>query len=168
LIQQLNKKDVVFTGSAPNFTPPALNIMFSCVLKFYVSTVKKVTAILFISVYLLSATEISELFKINTLVQHFYETNNTGKPVDFLHFLVMHYVTDDLNDKDNDRDRQLPFKSPETCFSNSTSLYIPFQFIQSSLAAQSFTVTKANLFGTKNDLVIIDFKNLIWHPPKYS
>jgi hypothetical protein len=111
--------------------------------------VKKVTAILFLSVYLFSTTGFGELFKINTLIQHFYETNNTGKHVGFLHFLVMHYVTDDLNDKDNDRDRQLPFKSPESYFSSTTSLYVPFQFVQTSLTAHSFTIPESDMFGVK-------------------
>lgn len=127
---------------------------------------KKITAILFLSVYLLSATELGELFKINTLVTHFYETNKTGKHVDFLSFLVMHYVTDDLNDKDNDSDKQLPFKSPETYFSNSSFLYTPLQFIQSSLTSQSVTVNKADLFVAKDCFVTKDFKTLVWHPPK--
>jgi hypothetical protein len=130
--------------------------------------VKKVTAILFLSVYLFSATGFGELFKINALIQHFYETNNIGKHVGFLHFLVMHYVTDDLNDTDNDRDRQLPFKSPETYFSNTTSLYTPFQFVQTSLTAQSFTINKADLLVAKDCIVIADFKMPVWHPPQIS
>jgi hypothetical protein len=128
--------------------------------------VKKITAILFLSVYLFSATGFGELFKINILVKHFYETNNTGKRVDFFQFLIMHYVTDDLNNKDNDRDKQLPFKSPETYISNSSSLYTPLQFIQSSLTSQSFTINKADLFVAKDRFVIKDFKTLVWHPPK--
>jgi hypothetical protein len=74
---------VAAAGSAPDITFTAENLF-----KFYTSVVKKITAILFLSVYLLSATGIGELFKINTLVQHFHETNNTGKPVGFLRFLV--------------------------------------------------------------------------------
>jgi hypothetical protein len=130
--------------------------------------VKKITTIFFLFVYLLNAIELGELFKINTLVQHFYETNNTGKHVDFMSFLVMHYVTDDLNDKDNDRDKQLPFKSPETFFSNSTSLYTPLQFFQSSLVNQSITINKSDLFVAKDCYVIKDFKMVVWHPPKNS
>ena len=129
---------------------------------------KKRTAILFLSVYLFSATGFGELFKVNTLLQHFYETNNTGKHVDFFQFLVMHYVTDDLNDNDNDRDKQLPFKSPETFFSTGSYLYTPLQFIQSALTSRSVTVNKADLFVAKDCFVIKDFKTLVWHPPKNS
>ena len=49
------------------------------------------------------------------LIQHFYETQKNDNNITFFHFLVMHYITDDLNDKDNNRDQQLPFKSNETC-----------------------------------------------------
>jgi hypothetical protein len=135
-------------------------------LKKYFSTVKKLTAILFLFIYLFSATEFAELFKINMLVKHFYETNKTGKQVDFLGFLVMHYVTDDLNDKDNDRDEQLPFKSPENYVLTSTSLYTPLQFVPSSLATQKVIANKADLFALKDWFIVKDFKILVWHPPQ--
>lgn len=128
---------------------------------------KKITAILFLSVYLLSATELVELLKINTLVQHFYETNNTGKHVGFLSFLVMHYITDDLDDKDNDQDKQLPFKSTESSISNSTILYITVPGIK--LLTTHFLVLNNPVIQIQKDWVIVtNFNSPVWHPPKYS
>jgi hypothetical protein len=128
--------------------------------------VKNVTAILFLFIHLFSATAFGELFKINLLVKHFYETNRTGKQVNFSDFLVMHYVTDDLNNKDNDRDNQLPFTSPETYVLTCTSLYTPLQFIPSSLVVQSVSFQKADLFVAKDCFVVKDFNFPVWHPPK--
>jgi exosortase/archaeosortase len=125
------------------------------------------TAILLLFIYLFYTTGFNELLKINTLLQHYYETQKNDKALTFYHFLVMHYITDDLNDKDNDRDKQLPFKSLETVISNSTVLYIPYLNIQ-PLSAQSFTVSKSIKLITKDLFIDTDFKSIVWHPPKYS
>ena len=122
---------------------------------------------MFLSLYLFSATGFNELFKINALVQHFYETQKNDNTVTFLHFLTMHYITDDLNDKDNDRDNQLPFKSTETVLSNISLTYIPGQYI-SSLASQSFIINKKDFLTIKDLFIFTNYHTLIWHPPEYS
>jgi hypothetical protein len=128
---------------------------------------KKITAILFLSIYLFSATGLNELLEINILVQHFYETKKNDNTVTFLHFLAMHYITDDLNDKDDDRDKQLPFKSIETFISNSVLIYIPHQDT-TSLGAQSFAITERIFLITKDVFVLPIYHIPVWHPPKYS
>lgn len=125
------------------------------------------TAILFLFIYLFSATGINELFKINILVQHFYETQKNDKTVTFLHFLTMHYITDDLNDKDNDRDKQLPFKSTETYLSNASLTCVPSKYI-SPLAPPSFVVYKKDFPPAKESFIFTNYPILVWHPPKYS
>jgi hypothetical protein len=129
--------------------------------------VKKITAILLLTVYLLSNTELCELCKINLLVKHYHQTN-TAKQVGFLSFLVMHYITDDFNSEDNDQDKQLPFKSPETFFQNCTSLYTTLQYVPAYPATRSITVHKADVYLSKDRFVIKDFKSLVWHPPKIA
>lgn len=125
------------------------------------------TAILFLFIYLFYTTGFSELLKLNALVQHFYETQKNDKAVTFYHFLVMHYITDDLNDKDNDKDKQLPFKATETVIANSTVLYTQYLNMQ-PLAAQSFTVNKHVKLIVKDLFIDTDFNSIVWHPPKYS
>lgn len=124
------------------------------------------TSILFLFIYLFYTTGFHELLKANVLIEHFHESQINDAHLTFYYFLVMHYLTDDLNDKDNDRDKQLPFKSPETCLSNSSSLYTTPQFIQSSVSFESVTVNMADLFLAKDCFVVKDFKPLVWHPPK--
>jgi hypothetical protein len=125
---------------------------------------KKITAILFLSFYLFSATGLNELFRINILVQHFYETQKNDSRVTFLSFLVMHYITDDLNDKDKDRDKQLPFKSTETRLSNSSLIYIPGK--QVLFAFQYFAVNKRKFLSAKDSFIITQSQSPVWHPPK--
>jgi hypothetical protein len=87
---------------------------------FYFEALKKLTAILFLSAYLFSATEDSEFLKVNKLVRHSNETKGNDATITFLHILVTHY----LNDKYNDWNKQLLFKSPVTDISNSLSAFI--------------------------------------------
>jgi hypothetical protein len=51
-----------------------------------------------------------QLIKIPTLLVHYVEHKEKDVSVSFLDFLSMHYGGTDLNDGDNDRDMQLPFK----------------------------------------------------------
>ncbi len=44
------------------------------------------------------------------MFQHFEEHQNDNGNLGFVDFLAMHYWGDDINDSDDDRDMQLPFK----------------------------------------------------------
>lgn len=52
-----------------------------------------------------------QFFKIPVLFQHFEEHQQIDQRVTFFTFLSMHYWGDDMQDNDDDRDNQLPFKS---------------------------------------------------------
>lgn len=127
---------------------------------------KKITAILFLSIFLFSTTGFNELLKINVLVRHFHETQKNDSLVTFFHFLVMHYVTDDLNDKDNERDKQLPFKSTETGISNDYLICVSGQNMRFEF--QFFAINKNNFFPVKNLFISPNYRSFVWHPPKYS
>lgn len=129
-------------------------------------SLKKTAAIFLLSVYLFSATNLLELLKINVVVQHFRETKQLDNSVSLFQFLVMHYVTDDHNDKDNERDKHLPFKSPDICISNVCFVSIACQF--SSLNFQFFGVEVNDFFPNNDSFVIASFHALIWHPPQFS
>jgi hypothetical protein len=55
-------------------------------------------------------TELHQLFKLPILFQHFAEHKERDSQVSLMDFLAMHYWGNDMNDDDNDRDMQLPFK----------------------------------------------------------
>jgi hypothetical protein len=130
------------------------------------TSVKKITAILLLSVYLFSATDAKELLKMNVVFDHFTETRATDKAVSFLHFLVMHYVTDDHNDKDNNRDMQLPFKSPDTCIANNSLVSLHNQF--ASFTFNFFPVNERDFIIAEKTFVISNYQALVWHPPQFS
>lgn len=133
----------------------------------YLSVVKKASAILFLTIYLLSANGINELLKVNVLIQHFYETKKEDSSVTFFHFLFMHYITDDLNDNDNSRDKQLPFKSAEACVANSPVLYMPGKNFQ-LLPSYAYPLNTRNFVIKKDSFVLPGYHAFIWHPPKLS
>ena len=79
----------------------------------------------------------------------------------------MHYITDDLNSSDNERDSQMPFKSIETYISNSTFVCIPNLSLQQP-APRAFIISKTDRIITKDLVFDTDFNFIVWHPPKYS
>ncbi len=50
-----------------------------------------------------------QLFKLPVLFQH-YSEHQQGSPLSFAEYLDMHYWGQDIEDDDDDRDMQLPFK----------------------------------------------------------
>lgn len=127
---------------------------------------KKVVCILFISIYLFSTTDLKELLKINVIAQHLNEHQKNDSSVSLFSFLVMHYVTDDHNEKDNERDNQLPFKSSETFISADYSVSVINEFASHNFLGWE---SKTNeLFFNNENFVIKSFKAIVWHPPKIS
>lgn len=56
------------------------------------------------------ATSLDQLLKLPVLFEHFQEHQERDPKVSLLEFLAMHYWGQDLDDNDNARDNQLPFK----------------------------------------------------------
>jgi len=71
---------------------------------------KRLSALLFFTLYLLSTTEASQLLKIPVILQHYHEHQKLNKDISFFAFLDMHYMHGSPHDDDYDRDMQLPFK----------------------------------------------------------
>ena len=76
----------------------------------------------------------------------------------------MHYVTEDHNDKDNDRDKQLPFKSPDSSAANTTFVSLPDKLMHFSF--QSYGIKKNEFQNTNDFFEIVNFHTLVWHPPQ--
>ncbi|MES2810137.1 MAG: hypothetical protein V4619_16010 [Bacteroidota bacterium] len=71
---------------------------------------KKVLLYLLLFVVTAETSELDQLAKLPILFQHFAEHQQRDSSVSLMQFLSMHYWGDDMNDNDNDRDMQLPFK----------------------------------------------------------
>ncbi len=67
-------------------------------------------------------TELHEFVKLPILFEHYAEHQQRDSKLKFLDFLSMHYWGDDLNDDDNSRDMELPFKKFEVT-------HVPVQFL---------------------------------------
>ncbi|MEI6950470.1 hypothetical protein V9K67_25025 [Paraflavisolibacter sp. H34] len=62
-------------------------------------------------ILLCTTTSFNQVFRLPALVSHYCEHHQLDPNVGFLDFLSMHYWGQDLNDNDQDRDNQLPFKN---------------------------------------------------------
>jgi hypothetical protein len=126
--------------------------------------VKKFAAILFFSIYTISITGLYELLKINVLVEHYSETTKHDGPVSFTDFLIMHYLTDDGNNKDNDRDHQLPFKSTANCLANTISIVVLQKQEEGILKPAS--IENKKFYNHPDPFIPSNFYNSVWNPPK--
>lgn len=127
---------------------------------------KKVSVLFFFSVYLLFATDLKELLKVNKLVVHYYVTKESNPSISFFRFLEMHYLTDDANTKDNEQDNQLPFKSVDTIGANSAYENSVQHF--TTLIFQAFPTKCLDYFVNNDFFAYSNFPNLVWHPPQIS
>ena len=115
---------------------------------------------------MLSATALSELLKVNVLVEHFQETRSKNGPVAFLDFLVMHYITDDGSSLDDDRDCQLPFKSHSSVVTNNFSNLIVNRYVE--IVVAPIGKDKKHFKNYSSPDVSSNFCKLVWNPPKIS
>jgi hypothetical protein len=124
-------------------------------------------AVILLLVYSFSAIQLSELVKLKALVHHYYETRQNDDPnISFFEFMVMHYVTDDGNSKDNDRDSELPFKSNHNIVANSATTFILNRFeviLRTPVAA-----AKEDRFNYDTPFLSSNFYDLVWNPPRLS
>jgi hypothetical protein len=73
---------------------------------------KKFIAILFSILILNASTEIHQLWKLPLLIQHYLNHRNEDASLSFISFLKIHYTDrHHPNDKDDQNDNELPFKS---------------------------------------------------------
>jgi hypothetical protein len=69
---------------------------------------RQILLISIISIHLLGNTEISQVFKLPNLIEHYFEHHRQNNDLGFFQFLAMHYGGDDGTDADDDKDSQLP------------------------------------------------------------
>jgi hypothetical protein len=125
---------------------------------------KKLIPILFLSVYLVSVTELHEFFKLPQLVEHFIEHKIEDKKTTLINFLVMHYSYADDGDDDKSKDMQLPFKSGNKCENLSNTGFITFHNIQISIKSEPIESKSHKIYSI--DFVRSAYLSSIWQPPK--
>jgi hypothetical protein len=126
--------------------------------------VKKYVSILFLSVYLLSITQLGELLKLPVMVEHYMEHKELDTTITVWEFLCIHYQDHDVFDADYEKDMKLPFKSHTSSYCSSVVFFplVPeFKF----LPAVIYSYKKQNLFSYSFSYSL-GFHTLIWQPPK--
>jgi hypothetical protein len=126
---------------------------------------KKLTAILFFTVYLFSATEAHQLLKLPIIFQHYKEHKEEDKNISFLYFLNMHYMHGSPVDDDYDRDMQLPFKSTGDCLSSASPCFVPS--VTDIPVIKAVVITKKKNIAAQQSFLIAPYLSAIWQPPKF-
>jgi hypothetical protein len=74
-------------------------------------------------IVILDTTSLCQVYKVPLLLRHFAEHQSLNQDITFAYFLSMHYLGKDLNDNDDDKDMQLPFKKVEA--HTSSFIFVP-------------------------------------------
>ncbi len=125
---------------------------------------KKLSSILLLSVYLLCTTQVTEMFKLPKIFEHYKMHESWNTQITFLEFLAEHYAESNTQHADYDEDMKLPFKTMNNNGSFMVS-YVP--------VTQGFKITKKiNMVETlkwspaPDNLFSSAHLSAIWQPPK--
>ncbi|TKB97772.1 hypothetical protein [Pedobacter cryophilus] len=125
---------------------------------------KKLTAILFLIIYLVSTTEVSQFLKLNVFFEHFSEHKSQDKDISLIAFFDMHYLNGNPRDKDYDRDMQLPFKTSSDNISIINNHFVPLTPTFS--IKNPIEILKKKNYIRLNQSSISTYLSNIWQPPK--
>ncbi len=125
----------------------------------------KQLSIVFLSIYLFSAFQISEYLKTPILVQHYYEHHIETPTLSLWKFICDHYAHGEVQDADYEKDMKLPFKSHHSCCSCSNITFLaPIQTFDFENKSFQNEFKKPNFGYTFS--FISNFYSTIWQPPK--
>ncbi|MFT3844663.1 MAG: hypothetical protein QM725_06400 [Lacibacter sp.] len=125
---------------------------------------RKATAILFLTIYLFSSTELRQLAKLPILVQHYFEHKSQNSDITFAGFLAMHYEKDIIIDNDFAKDQQLPFKSHHDCQFILSVAYVPATSFTTVIKPVSVETVKHVICN--DDFINSVYLSSVWQPPK--
>ena len=125
---------------------------------------KKITAIFFAALYLLSTTEAHQLLKLPVIFEHFREHKNEDHSISLLRFLDIHYMHGSPRDKDYDRDMQLPFKTADDCIACFAPVFEPVLVQHEIPVPVQQAPPKLALQGSRR--IRSSYSASIWQPPK--
>ncbi|MBS1512218.1 MAG: hypothetical protein JST86_15320 [Bacteroidetes bacterium] len=125
---------------------------------------KRISAILLLAITVLAQTELHQVFKLQSFVAHFAEHKAENKDMSLMGFIVLHYFSGNIKDKDYDKDMQLPFKTSECAVSSTISIVPETVFI---LNTPEFFFSK-EYPSLRNSSVRYRQTADIWQPPRLS
>ncbi len=125
---------------------------------------KKLVSILFLSIYLISTTELHQLSKLPLLIEHFGEHKKKNSELTFLDFLNIHYSGETKKDADHEKDMQLPFKSHDGCATTFIAANVPPTL--SNLVLKEFSESIISFSSLEDCYLSSSYLSSIWQPPK--
>ena len=76
-----------------------------------------------LAIVILDTTSLYQVMKAPSLIRHFLEHKSLDQSIDFIDYLSMHYGGHDIDDHDDEKDMQLPFKKVENTHANSLFIF---------------------------------------------
>lgn len=89
------------------------------------ASVKRKIAIALTLVYLFTATELNQLWKLPIFISHFIEHRQESPNITVVDFVALHYFSGDERDADYARDEQLPFRDNSESMIGAISSIVP-------------------------------------------
>ena len=128
---------------------------------------RRVIAILLLSIQLFTGTELCQVFKAPILFQHYHEHKGGDKSLSFFAFLREHYINSSERDPDYARDMQLPFKSGTGMLLVSHNISIPVPGFTIVPPAPAFEIEKQyhSYNGAWQPSQVV---HTIFQPPRFS
>ena len=114
--------------------------------------------------YLISFSEVRQLAKIPNLIEHFISHKLSDSGMSVFAFIKMHYIDEQVKDKDYKQDMKLPFKTHD--FSSTIlNLNIPPDSSNFNILQESIHVDYSSNFSYSEKFYPTVFSK-IWEPPK--
>ncbi|MGV3508445.1 MAG: hypothetical protein ACO1N7_04085 [Sphingobacteriaceae bacterium] len=127
--------------------------------------VKKLVAILFLTVHLFSTNEAYQLMKLPVVFNHFTEHKALTPTISFWAFLTLHYAKYNVKDLDYERDMQLPFKTIDHLSVPIIPAFLPELTLL--LHVNSTQIILSKMYIADEFFILTDFVSGVWQPPKY-
>lgn len=126
---------------------------------------KKLASISLLILFLVSTTELYQLFKIPQLIEHYFEHKALNSEMTLTAFLKTHY-DHPVKDGDYGKDQKLPFIIHAKPLNLIFTLNIGFRF---DAHQESFVNIISHKMPSKDeDFCFKGFLNSVWEPPRFS
>ena len=132
-------------------------------------TMKKLVVFFFLFGYLFSSTELSELLKIDSLIEHYQEHKGELSKISFSNFLYMHYVDHGQDNGDGEKDKDLPLHSNSHNEISNFRAPTVIPTIQISISfVRVFDNQEKKSFYDVHSIMKSPYLSSIWQPPQFA
>lgn len=128
---------------------------------------RKLFAILFLSVYVFSTTELIQLLKLPLLIEHYLEHKTRNATLSLSSFMAIHYADDHLEnhpqDEDYDQDKRLPFMVHSTTLN---FIFLSPTVCKLEVIKMDQDVPETKIPFADDRLIVSSYLSNIWQPPR--